>query len=223
MTEKIVLVGTNLFAEVVYAYFSEASDFEVVGFCESKAYLEQRDSREFLGLEVVSFENVESRFPPHATKMFVAIGYARLNHVRAKFYEEAKSKGYELVSYIYPGVRLWSTNKIGDNTFIFENNTLQPFAQIGNNVVLWSGNHIGHHSKIGDHTFITSHVVISGNCTVGEICMIGVNATLRDSIEIGDECLIGAGSLIMKSAGPRELFISERTCPRKETTAKYFE
>ena len=56
----------------------------------------------------------------------------------------------------------WSDLDVGENTFVFEYNVIQPFVKIGNNVVLWSGNHIGHHVVIADHCFITSHVVISG-------------------------------------------------------------
>ena len=65
---------------------------------------------------------------------------------------------------------------VGENSFILEANTLQPFVNIGNDVVLWSGNHIGHHSIISDHVFFTSHVVLSGNCVVGSNCFLGVNS-----------------------------------------------
>ena len=48
---------------------------------------------------------------------------------------------------------------IGENTFIFEANVVQPGVTVGDNVVLWSGNHIGHDSVIEDHCFIASHAV----------------------------------------------------------------
>ena len=60
------------------------------------------------------------------------------------------------------GDDVWARHEIGENCFIFEDNTIQPFVKIGDDVVLWSGNHIGHHAEIGDHCFISSHVVISG-------------------------------------------------------------
>ena len=49
---------------------------------------------------------------------------------------------------------------IGENCFIFEDNTIQPFVVVEDNVILWSGNHIGHHSVIKNHNFVSSHVVI---------------------------------------------------------------
>lgn len=208
MTRKVVIVGTSLFAEVVHCYFTELGAFDVVAFTADRAYV-TRDS--FLGLPLIPFDSIAARFPPGEFGMFVAVGYARLNQVRARLYSQAKVMGYELVSFVHPSVRLWRNNTVGDNTFLFEDNTVQPFARIGSNTVLWSGNHIGHHSVIGDHCFITSHVVVSGNCRVGDYTFIGVNATLRDSIEIGQSNVIGAGALIMKSTLDKELHVAPRT------------
>ncbi len=94
--------------------------------------------------------------------------------------------GYSMASFISPQATILNGGVIGDNCFILEDNTVQPYARIGSNVTLWSGNHIGHHSVIGDHTFIASHVVVSGGVEIGERCFVGVNATLRDHIEGGD-------------------------------------
>jgi SAM-dependent methyltransferase len=61
-----------------------------------------------------------------------------------------KAQGYELASYISPKCTNYAKS-IGNNCFIFEDNTLQPFVTIGNDVTLWSGNHIGHHSTVQSH------------------------------------------------------------------------
>lgn len=58
--------------------------------------------------------------------------------------------------------------RIGENVFLLEDNTIQPFVSIGNNVTLWSGNHIGHHSTIHDHCFLASHIVVSGGVVIEE-------------------------------------------------------
>ena len=89
--------------------------------------------------------------------MFIAIGYKNMNKIREKFYNEAKSKGYTLLNYLSSKANIF-TDKIGDNCFICEDNTIQPYVKIGKNVILWSGNHIGHHSVIEDHIWICSHV-----------------------------------------------------------------
>jgi sugar O-acyltransferase (sialic acid O-acetyltransferase NeuD family) len=119
--------------------------------------------------------------------------------------------GYRLASFISPRATVLNEGRIGDNCFIFEDNTIQPFVTIGSNVTLWSGNHIGHHSTIKDHCFIASHVVVSGGVEIGECTFIGVNATLRDHIKIGERCVIGAGALLLADAEPEGVYIGPAT------------
>jgi len=206
---KILIFGTGSFAQVVQFYLTHDSEHEVVAFAVNESHIKDR---ELMGLPVVPFESIENAYPPGAFKMFVAVGYKKVNQVRASIYGEAKQKGYELITYVSSKCTYWGES-IGDNCFIFEDNTIQPFVRIGNDVVMWSGNHIGHHSSIGNHCFITSHVVISGHVTVGPYCFVGVNSTTRDGISIGESCVIGAGSLIMKSTKEKEVYISARTHP----------
>ena len=153
----------------------------------------------------------------------MALSYSKLNGIRKEKYLAAKELGYRLASFISPQATVLNEGRIGDNCFIFENNTIQPFATIGNNVTLWSGNHIGHHSTIRDHTFISSHVVISGGVEIGEQCFIGVNATLRDHIKVGDRCVIGAGALLLADAEPEGVYVgtgTERSLRSQHTVEK---
>lgn len=138
--------------------------------------------------------------------MFVALSYAKMNHVRAGKYAEAKALGYTLPSYISSKCTWLSEHQPGDNCFILEDNTIQPFVKIGSNVVLWSGNHIGHHSVIKDHVMITSQVVISGACTIEEYCFLGVNSTVRDETVIARETLIGMDVTILKDTSEFQVY-----------------
>ena len=121
-----------------------------------------------------------------------------MNRNREKIYLEGKARGYEFISYISSKATICD-NQIGENCFILEDNTIQPFTSIGNNVVLWSGNHIGHHGRIDDHVFFTSHVVLSGHCHVKSYSFFGVNATIRDYLTIGEGTLVAMGSSVTKA------------------------
>ena len=209
MSDKILIFGTGSFAQVVKFLLEHDSPHQVVGFTVNEDHITEK---ELMGLPILPFENLIVSHPPRDFKMFVAVGYKNVNHVRAKICAEAKRAGYELITYISSKCSYWGES-IGDNCFIFEDNTIQPFVKIGSDVIMWSGNHIGHHSSIGDHCFISSHVVISGHVTVGPFCFIGVNATTRDSISIGESNVIGAGALIMKSTKDKEVYITKRTHP----------
>lgn len=214
---KVVVFGAAGFAEIVHFYLTHDSEHEVVAFT---VHASHRKSETFAGLPLVDFERVQDLYPPRSHKMFIAAGYRNLNQVRARLCDEARSRGYELITYVSSRATVW-TQEIGDNCFIFEHNVVQPFTTIGNDVILWSGNHIGHHSSIGDHCFISSHVVVSGHVKVGAHCFIGVNVSIRDAIEIAESCLLGAGTVIMRSTKPREVYVAERTRPHALPSDKF--
>lgn len=202
-TKKLVLFGDSAFAEVAYELFTHDSEYEVVAFTVTKEFLKKD---KLFGLPVVAYEEVTKLYPPSQYSMYIALVYNTLNRTRAKFYADAKQKGYTLANYISSRAFVWRNVTMGDNVFIFEDNTVQPFVKMGSNVVLWSGNHIGHHSTLGDHLFISSHVVISGFCTVGDYTFMGVNSTVGNNINVGKDCLIGSGCLLVKDTGDGKLF-----------------
>jgi sugar O-acyltransferase (sialic acid O-acetyltransferase NeuD family) len=205
---KIVIFGAGDIARLAAFYFANDSPHQVEAFTVDAAF---QTADTFLERPLVPFEDVTRLYPPDAYAMFVALSYAKVNRLRAGKYAEAKTRGYTLVSYVSSRCSFLSTALPGDNCFILEDNTVQPFVTIGSNVTLWSGNHIGHDSIIGDHTFISSHVVVSGHVRIGEGCFVGVNATLRNSINVGDHTVIGAGAVIMKSTRPGSVYLGTRT------------
>ena len=206
--QKIIVFGPSIFGEIVYHYLKEEKEYQIVGFSANK---ERISEKKFLGLPVIPFETIENEFPPEEYKMFIAIGYQKMNKPREKIFNEAKKKGYELISYISPKATIWNDTKIGENCFIFENNVIQPFVKIGNNVVLWSGNHIGHGVQIFDHCYISSHVVIAGFAKIQKNCFLGINSSIRDEVTIGRECVIGAGSIILNDTNEKEVYSSGTT------------
>ena len=201
MKNKVVIFGTLDTAELAHYYLTNDSEYEVVAFTVNRDYLEE-DTFTPRGTDeiypVVAFEDLESKYPPSEYLLFAPMTGVKMNTLRKKIYEEGKIKGYKYISYVSSKATVCN-NKIGENCFILEDNTLQPFTEIGNNVIMWSGNHIGHHGKIEDHVFFTSHVVLSGHCHVKERAWLGVNATIRDYTTIGEGCLIAMGAMITKN------------------------
>ena len=196
MKQRIVIFGGGETAELADFYFAHDSELEVAGFTVDEAYLRQ-DA--FRGRPVVAFERLADAFPPQEFRLFVAVGYGKLNDLRATKVAAARQMGYRLVSYLSSRATTFPGFELAENCFILEDNTIQPFVRVGNNVTLWSGNHIGHHSIIEDDVFMASHVVVSGGVRIGQGSFVGVNATLRNHIEIGRKCVIGAGALVLES------------------------
>ena len=217
--KKLILFGADDYAEVANYLFEHDTDYTVECFSVDQQYLKQG---KFCGKPVVAFEDIEKYYPPSQFEMFLAIGYSGVNSAREKKYNEAKEKGYHLASYISSKATVWDTLRIGDNSFVFENNNIQPFVIIGNNVVLWSGNHVGHHSIVEDHVFITSHVVVSGRCVVGHNSFLGVNSTLNDHVMLAPRTVVGSGALITCDTEEGCVYKAQKTEKYKKTSDELF-
>lgn len=196
MLKDVVIFGVKDFAELAHYYLTNDSDYNVVAFTVNREYLPV--GNEFCGLPVIPFEELELHYPPTRVAFFAPMAPSKMNQLREKVYLEGKQRGYSFISYISSRCTNFATS-IGENCFVLEDNTIQPFVKIGDNVVLWSGNHIGHHSTIGNHVMFTSHVVLSGHCDVGDYCLFGVNATIRDGLKIATGTFVAMGTSVIKS------------------------
>ncbi len=205
---QLIIFGNTEVAQLAHYYFSNDSTFEVVAFTVNEEYIKE-DS--FEGKPLVPFENIQEIYSPESHYLFVAMGYTKVNLVREQKFVEAQNKGYKLASYISSKCSFLSNESVGDNCFILEDNTIQPFVKIGDNVTLWSGNHIGHHSIIESHSFITSHVVVSGNCKVGDHSFLGVNSTIADGVQIAKKNIIGAGAVVTKNTSDSQVIVPARS------------
>ena len=216
--KDLVIIGNSEIASMAYEYFLHDSSYRPVGFAIGRNYIQ---SDTFEGLPLIDIEAVVERFPPTEVSAFVAIGDSQLNRVRARHYSLMKAKGYELASYVSSRAFVWHNVKVGENCFILEDNTLQPFVEVGNNVILWSGNHIGHRSVIEDHVFVTSHVVISGFCRIGTYSYLGVNAAIGNNVDIARDNYVGMSASIASSTQPDLIYQGNPAEARKVAATRF--
>jgi hypothetical protein len=137
-------------ATFAQAVLTHDSPYEVVAFTVDDALIADTTTSACRG----AFEEVERHYPPEDFGAHIAVGFRRVNGVRAEKYVQAKEKGYELLTYVSSQAFKWPDLVIGDNCWILEYTILHPFVTIGNDVYLGSACHIGHNSTIGDHTFM---------------------------------------------------------------------
>lgn len=218
-TKKLVIVGTGETALIAHEYFQYDSLYDVIAFSANQEYVTDQAIN---GLPVVNFESLEDLYPPSEYEVYVAISSGQLNRNRTKTYLDAKSKGYKCASYVSSRAFVWRNVKIGENCFIFEDNTLQPFVRIGNNVTLWSGNHVGHNTVIKNNCFVSSHCVISGFCEIGESSFLGVNCTIENNTKIARDNFIGSGAIIRKDTSEKDFYQEQQTDLAKINSFRLF-
>lgn len=206
-TKKLIIVGLTNYAKIARYYFEKDTEFSVIGFSVDKKFIEYNS---FCNLPVWELEKIYISHPPNEYCLFIAIGYSQMNTIREILYNRIKNYEYIMPNYISPNCTYLTEETIGDNNFILENNTIQPYVKIGSNNVLWSGNHIGHDVVIGNNNFITSHVVIAGFTKIENNTFIGINSTIRDGIIISNKTLVGAGSVILNSTKSDSVYFSNK-------------
>lgn len=204
MAKPLVLIGAGEFAQIACEYFQHDGEREVIAFAVEREY---RSHATLADRPVVAYEELEALYPPSEVDAFVAVPASQLNRLRSRFYQELKGRGYQFATYISSRAFVWRNAELGENSFIFENNVIQPFVRIGNNCILWSGNHVGHRTVVRDNVFVASHAVISGYCEIGENSFVGVNATFNDGVKIAADCVIGSGALVVRDTEPGRVYV----------------
>ena len=201
--EKIILFGLSSGAKLAYFTLAHDPRYEVVAFTVDREYVKEP---EFCGLPVVPFEDIQISYPPDDCRMLVAIFANGMNKLRARKCDEARSKGYSLISYIHPTAIIAPDLIVGDNCFIGEGVICRPYAKIGNDVIVMPGALIGHDTAIKDHVFIGNRAVVMGAVTLEQYCFIGPNATIMEAVTIAGECLIGGGVVMQQSTKEKEVY-----------------
>lgn len=207
-TAKIVVFGIGDFANQVTFYLKNDSKYEIVAYVVDAEYNKKKT---FLGLPIVNFEDVENIYPPYQYSMFVAIGYNKLNTSRELKFQQAKSKGYTLISYVCSRNSFWNDLQIGENCFIMEGNIIMQNVKIGDNVILAINNKIGHDTIIENNCFLASNVMIGGFCVIKQNTFIGLNTVIKDKTIIAEYNILGAAAIILKNTKPHCSYLTKST------------
>ena len=192
--KKTLIFGNNDCGQLAKFYLQNDSSHEFAAFCIDDEFQTNK--------ETFNWSLVKKKFSPSDYNFFIPL-YD--NKLRKEKTQEVKKYGYDLISYVSSKAIVFSS--IGENCFIMENNTIQPFVSVGNNIIMWSGNHIGHHSKINDNVFFSSHVVLSGHCNVESYSWFGVNSTIRNNIKIAEGTFVAMSSSIVSDTEPYKKYM----------------
>lgn len=198
---KVVVFGTGIQAKLIHYLLTNDSDYEVVAFTIESKYI---TNISFLDLPVIPFEEISGKFPPSQYKMFLALGAQNRNELRERVFMNIKDKGYGMVNYISSKAQTWPDLVVGENVFILQATSIEPFVEIGNNVVL-IGSQIGQHVKIEDNCFIST-ATLGSDVYVGRNTFMGINALVNPYVRIGMKSIIGPGAIITKDVDPYEVY-----------------
>lgn len=192
---RVVLFGTGPVASVVRSLLEHDSPYEVAAMTADREYAESAVEP---SLEVVPFDEVAGRLPPADFGMFVAVGFSRMNSVRADRCRQAQDIGYQLIRHVSSRASVWPDLQMGSNSLIMEGAIIGPGVTIGDDCIIWPGAYVGHGATIGDHCYLAARSSVSGLTTIGPRCVIGTAAIVRDQTTVGEACVVGAGAVVTR-------------------------
>lgn len=188
---NLVIFGVGQLAQLASFYLNQQSKYQLVGYSTDNPQSSVHE-----GLPLVAAEDLNNRFTPDDTSLFVAISYHKQNSIRKHRCEELRKQGWSLASIISPTAVIADNCILGDNLFIVESVVVQPWSQIGDGVVLWSGVQVGHHSLLGAYCFLSAGTVLMGCNTVGSCAHLAGGVTVRDHLKVGSGQQIAAGETV---------------------------
>jgi len=201
---KIILVGNSTAAEILYQYLQRDSRYQVVAFSVEQSFI---TDEQYLGLPVVALEQLGDKFDSAEHQVLVAVGYNQLNQTRARLFEQVKTLGFNVLSYIHPDAKVYS-DQIGEGAIIMANAVVEVCASVGDNSVVWANCVIGHHTQVAQHCWIASGSVLAGSASVGNYCFIGVNATVANQVNVAANNIVGANCAILKSTQDNQVYLA---------------
>jgi sugar O-acyltransferase (sialic acid O-acetyltransferase NeuD family) len=203
---RAVIYGNGSIARLLHAYARD--HLELAGFTVDDSHI-GAGCREFCGLPLVPFSQVEKHFSPTHHQMIIAVGYIEMNGLRERKYDEARERGYSFGRYIDPSVRLHEDVSIGENSIILDHVSIHPGSTVGHSVFISSNVNIGHDCRIGSGSWINSGVAIAGWTEIGERAFLGINVSIGDGVRIGRRNYIAANTLVTRNTDDDAVYISE--------------
>lgn len=198
MKNKLLIFGNSDYAVRMFYFFRDYYDYDIVGFCVDQEY---KKSNELENLPVYDTEYVLKNFKPNEYLMHIAIGYSKLNKIKADKYNFFKNHGYAFANFIHPSAVIERNVSLGDNIFIGALANIGYNTSISNNVYISNTSLIAHDCVIEDNCYIASSKV-AGYAVIKQNCFIGINASIRDKITIGEYSIVSMGCPVTKSLEP---------------------
>jgi len=193
--EKIVILGTNLFAPEVLDLIEDTGRFEVTAFIEN--WDRKKTNQPLLGRPVVWIDNAASLASSH--KAVCSIGSTH----RQGFIQQAAALGFQFTTVIHPSARLSKMSSVGKGSILSAGVIVGSNTKVGNHVIINRGSLIGHNTVIHDYVTISPGTNIAGVVSIGEATYISMGAIVLDRITIGNHAVIGAGAVVTRDVPDR--------------------
>ena len=175
-------------------------------------------SSQLFGLPVFPFEKLEQYVDIENSEILLSIGYNKMNHNRETKYQECKSRGFNIHTFISEHAVVYA-DSIGEGCIIMPGAYIGPFTTLGICNVIRSGCVLSHHEIIGDFNWIADGCTYGGSVVQDNNCFVGLGSTVRNSVCIADQTFIGAHSYLSSNTMKEGVYIGNPAKIKPNTTS----
>jgi acetyltransferase EpsM len=187
---KVLVLGSQIFAEEVADLIGETPGLELAGFVENLD--PARCKTQLLGKPVHWVTELASLDEP--VNLLCGLGTNR----RRTYVDQVEVYNLPFATLIHPTARVSRTSTVGVGSIISVNAVVAARTTLGQHTIVNRGALIGHHTQIGDYVTIAPGANIAGKCIVEGGCYIAMGAVIIDRVRIGANSVVGAGAVVTK-------------------------
>lgn len=192
--QKLLILGSRIFAEEIADLVSDLSGFQVTGFIENQD--RQRCASLLLGLPVYWVDELAHLAADHL--VICGLGTTHRKH----YVEQVKSLDARFATLVHPMARVSRTSILGEGSIVSVGSIIAAHTTVGKHVIINRGALIGHHTVIGDCVTIGPGANVAGKCNIADGVYIAMSAVVIDRITIGKNSVVGAGAVVTKDVPP---------------------
>jgi sugar O-acyltransferase (sialic acid O-acetyltransferase NeuD family) len=191
--ERIVLLGTGLYAEELTDLITAVDGLELVAYCENLD--RAKAGSEMNARPIVWVEDLPG---------FGDIGAvcAITSTERERYVEEVRALGVRFARLVHPSAVIAPTAVLGEGVVIQPGAVIGARTTLGAHVMVNRGALIGHHATIGDYVTIQPGANIGGATAIESRAYIALGAMVLDRRRVGEGALVAAGSLVTRDVEP---------------------
>ena len=203
---NLVIYGDGIHAERICHYIETEKVDNIIAFTNEEARITRTI---IMNHPVISLSELKNRLGEKGIEdysLVIAYGYSQMNNIRKKVYNECKSMGFSIASYISKNAMVFSKG-IGEGSIVLPGAFIGIGTSIGNCCLISETSYVGHNITMGDYNFVSANVAIGGFVQIKNNCFIGVHSTVKDNVVLDDYTLVGAAANIVKSTDAYGVYV----------------
>jgi sugar O-acyltransferase (sialic acid O-acetyltransferase NeuD family) len=191
--ERVVLLGSGLYAEELTDLISAVDDVELVAYCENL-------DRAKVGMQLNGRPVVWVTDLPGLGDVGAVCAITTTE--RERYVEEVRGLGVRFSRLVHPNAVIAETAVLGEGVVIQPGVVIGARTALGAHVMVNRGALIGHHATIGDYVTIQPGANIGGATAIGARAYIALGAMVLDRRRVGEGALVAAGALVTRDVEP---------------------